>query len=74
MQDLMRLTRNETERRMLKKMEERGFPGSVRATVFTAMQYDPEEASNLEATLDEGATAREMVKAVQPILQRLVAE
>ena len=74
MQDLMKLARTETERRMLKKMEERGFPGSVRATVFTAMQCDPEKASNLEATLDEGATAREMVKAVQPILQRLVAE
>lgn len=74
MQDLMKLARTETERRMLKKMEERGFPGSVRATVFTAMQDDPGKAKDLEAILDNGATARDMVKAVQPILQWRVAK
>lgn len=54
---------------MLRKMEEKGFPGSVRSTVFTAMQDAPEQAAALEETLDSGATAREMVRAVQPILK-----
>ena len=69
MQDLMPLAQNEQERRMLRKMEEKGFPGSVRSTVFTAMQDAPEQAAALEETLDSGATAREMVRAVQPILK-----
>ena len=69
----MRLAQNEPERRMLQKMEEKGFPGSVRSTVLTAMQDAPEQADALEAALDSGATAREMVKAVQPILKMRIA-
>lgn len=70
MQNLMEFARKETERRMLKKMEERGFPGSVKATVFGTIQDEPEAAAELEELLDKGATTREMVKAVQPIIRR----
>ena len=70
MQNLMEFARTETERRMLKKMEERGFPGSVKATVFGTIQKEPEAAAELEELLDKGATTREMVKAVQPIMRR----
>lgn len=70
MQDLMKLARTETERRMLKKMEERGFLGSVKMTVIGTLWDEPEQVTQLEKLLDNGATAREMVKAVQPIIRR----
>ena len=62
--------RNKDEERVLRKMEERGFPGSVKATVFGTIQDEPEAAAELEELLDKGATTREMVKAVQPIIRR----
>ena len=62
--------RNKDEERVLRKMEERGFPGSVKATVFGTIQKEPEAAAELEELLDKGATTREMVKAVQPIIRR----
>ena len=69
MDDLIKLARNETERRILKKMEKMGFPGSVKTTVFVTVQIAPESAMELEALLDNGATPREMAKAVQPIIK-----
>lgn len=66
--------RNKAEERVLRKMEERKFPGSVKMTVIGALWDEPEQVTQLEKLLDNGATAREMVKAVQPILQRRVAK
>lgn len=66
--------RNKDEERVLRKMEERKFPGSVKMTVIGALWDEPEQVTQLEKILDNGATAREMVKAVQPILQRRVAK
>ena len=39
-------------------------------TVFGTIQDEPEAAAELEDLLDKGATTREMVKAVQPIIRR----
>ncbi|MDD5938989.1 MAG: hypothetical protein PUC36_08290 [Clostridiales bacterium] len=62
--------RNEAEQRVLQKMEQKGFPGSVKMTVIGALWDEPEQLTELEALLDNGATAREMVKSVQPIMRR----
>lgn len=62
--------RNKDEERVLRKMEERGFPGSVKMTVIGTLWDEPEQVTQLEKLLDNGATAREMVKAVQPIIRR----
>lgn len=60
---------NETEKRLLMKMENSGFPGSVKTTVIWALRDEPDQTEQIEALLDSGATAREMVRAVQPILK-----
>lgn len=62
--------RNAAERRVLQKMEQRDFPGSVKMTVIGAIWDEPEQAGELESLLDGGATPKEMVKAVQPIIRR----
>ena len=62
--------RNKDEERVLRKMEERRFPGSVKMTVIGTLWDEPEQVIQLEKLLDNGATAREMVKAVQPIMRR----
>ncbi len=61
--------RNKDEERVLRKMEERGFPGSVKMTVIGTLWDEPEQVTQLEKLLGNGATAREMVKAVQPIIR-----
>lgn len=66
--------KDETERRLLQKMDNMGFPGSVKTTVVWALRFEPEHTAHMESLLDKGATTREMVKAVQPILQRRVAK
>ena len=62
--------RNKDEERVLWKMEERGFPGSVKMTVIGTLWDEPEQLPQLEELLDNGATARDMVKAVQPLINR----
>ncbi len=64
---------NETEKRLLAKMERSGFPGSVKTTVIWALRDEPDQTEKIEALLDSGATAREMVNSVQPIMKRTVA-
>lgn len=63
-------TRNEAELRVLRKMEQKGFPGSVKMTVIGSIWDEPEQLENLESLLDNGATPRDMVKVVQPIMRR----
>lgn len=62
--------KDETERRLLQKMDNLGFPGSVKTTVVCALRYEPEQTPHMEGLLDKGATARDMVKAVQPLINR----
>ena len=62
--------RNEAEQRVLQKMEQKCFPGSVKMTVIGAIWDEPEQLTELEELLDNGATAREMAKSVQPIMRR----
>ena len=65
--------RNKEEQRILQKMEQKGFPGSVKMTVIGAIWDEPEQLTELEKLLDNGATAREMGRAVQPIIRRALA-
>lgn len=62
--------KDETEKRLLQKMDNLGFPGSVKTTVVCALRYEPEQTPHMESLLDKGATTREMVKAVQPLINR----
>lgn len=64
--------RNKAEKRVLNAMERRGFPGSVRTTVIWATRRAEDSKAALaevEKKLASGATAKEMVKFVQPMFQ-----
>lgn len=67
---IMVTAKDETERRLLQKMDNMGFPWSVKTTVVLSLRHEPEQTPNMESLLDKGATAREMVKAVQPLINR----
>lgn len=63
---------NAVEARMLEQMEELSFPGSVKTTVIWALRKAENRAeaeSEIEALLEQKATPKELVKAVQPMLR-----
>lgn len=63
---------NEEEKRILEKMKSRNFPDSVKTTVIWATRdaKEPKTArAEVETLLDKQATAREMVRAVQPMIR-----
>ena len=63
--------RNEAEKRLLSAMDAKGFPASVKTTVIWATRKAADSAvatKEVEELLAEGATTKEMTRAVQKYL------